>query len=75
MVLAFMSENNERLSDHIFNFSQVKVMADNKLRYLGENTYTTFRSSLTGGAVYFQQKNVANALTVTRSKCDTSPKI
>lgn len=50
-------------------------MPDNKLRYLGKNTYTTFRSSLTGEAVYFQQKNVANALTVTGSKCDASPKI
>lgn len=31
-----MSENNERLSDHIFNFSQVKVMADNKLDIWGK---------------------------------------
>lgn len=35
-VLAFMSENKERLSDNIVNFSQVKVMADNKLDIWGE---------------------------------------
>lgn len=31
-----MSENKERLSDNIVNFSQVKVMADNKLDIWGE---------------------------------------